>query len=355
MTGRITTFNEFRDAVVAYRLPRVLLAALELDLFTAIGTRSWTSTELAHKLQVSERGLSILCRSLAAAGVLFKRGTAYKNSRLGATALNAHHPAFRGSYLNVMRNHWADWIRLEESVRSGRPIDHDVPDSQDFRRQFTWAMHHRTLELASAIASHVRLGWAKTLLDLGGGPGTYALAFLARNSKLRAAVCDREAAIEVAKEIAATHRAGRRLSYLPLDFSREPIPGRYDVIWYSNVLHIYSPEANQAIFRRVLAALAPGGRFIIQDAFLHDREGLYPLEASLFAVSMLLFTEGGNTYSVHETVKWLKDAGFAAIKLRPIKKGIGDWEDGILEASAPDLHPGRTSRRTRSTRNTRIR
>lgn len=355
MTGRITTFNEFRDAITAYRLPRVLLAALELDLFTAIGTRSWTSAALAHKLHVSERGLSILCRNLAAAGVLLKRGTTYRNSRLGATALNAEHPAFRGSYLNLIKNHWADWIRLPESVRSGLPIDHDVPDSQDFRRQFTWAMHHRTLDLASEIASHVRLGRAKTLLDLGGGPGTYALAFLAKNAKLRATVCDREAAIEVAKEIAASHNAGRRLSYLPLDFTHEPIPGTYDVIWYSNVLHIYSPEDNQAIFRRVLAALAPGGRFIIQDAFLHDRQGLYPLEASLFAVSMLLFTEGGNTYSVAETAKWLKDAGFVGIKLCPLKKGIGDWEDGILEASAPGSRPRRTSHRTGSTRNTRIR
>jgi len=355
VTGRITTFNEFRDAITAYRLPRVLLAALELDLFTAIGTRSWKSDALAHKLHVSERGLSILCRNLAAAGVLLKRGTTYRNSRLGATALNAEHPAFRGSYLNLIKNHWADWIRLPESVRSGLPIDHDVPDSQDFRRQFTWAMHHRTLELASEIASHVRLGRAKTLLDLGGGPGTYALAFLAKNAKLRATVCDREAAIEVAKEIAASHSAGRRLSYLPLDFTHEPIPGTYDVIWYSNVLHIYSPEDNQAIFRRVLAALAPGGRFIIQDAFLHDRQGLYPLEASLFAVSMLLFTEGGNTYSVAQTAKWLKDTGFVGIRLCPLKKGIGDWEDGILEASAPGSRPRRTSRRTGSTRNTRIR
>lgn len=348
MTGRITTFNEFRDAITAYRLPRVLLAALELDLFTAIGTRSWTSAALAHKLHVSERGVSILCRNLAAAGVLLKRGTTYRNSRLGATALNAEHPAFRGSYLNLIKNHWSDWIRLPESIRSGLPIDHDVPDSQDFRRQFTWAMHHRTLELASEIASHVRFGRARTLLDLGGGPGTYALAFLAKNAKLRATVCDREAAIEVAKEIAASYSAGRRLSYLPLDFTHEPIPGTYDVIWYSNVLHIYSPEDNQAIFRRVLAALAPGGRFIIQDAFLHDRQGLYPLEASLFAVSMLLFTEGGNTYSVAETAKWLKDAGFVGIRLCPLKKGIGDWEDGILEASAPGSHPRRTSRLIRS-------
>ena len=355
VTQRIRTFDEFRDAASAYRLPRVLLAALELDLCTTVGDRSWTIPDLAKELKVSERGLSILCRNLAAVGVLQKKGASYKNSRLGATALNADHRAYRGGYLNLIKSHWADWVRLLESVRSGLPIDHDVPDSPDYRRQFTWAMHHRTLEIAPAIAAQVHMGRSKTLLDLGGGPGTYAMAFLAKNPMLRATVCDREAALEVAKEIAGTHQARRRLSYLPLDFSNEPIPGTYDVIWYSNVLHIYSPEENQAIFGRAWAALSPGGRFIIQDSFLHDREGLYPAEASLFAVSMLLFTEGGNTYSASETAKWLKGVGFVGVKTLPIKKGTEDWEDGVLEASVPGPRPKTTVRRTQSSRDRKAR
>lgn len=355
VTHPIATFDEFRDAVSAYRLPRVLLVALELDLFTTVGGRSWTIPDLAKELKVSERGLSILCRNLAAVGILQKKGASYRNSRLGATALNADHRAYRGGYLNLIKRHWVDWIRLSESVRNGLPIDHDTPDSPDYRRQFTWAMHHRTLEIAPAIAAQVHMGRAKTLLDLGGGPGTYAMAFLARNPTLRATVCDREPALEVAKEIAGTHRARHRLSYLPLDFSRDPIPGSYDVIWCSNVLHIYSPEENQAIFRRARAALKPGGRFIIQDAFLHDREGLYPAEASLFAVAMLLFTDGGNTYSASETTKWLKDAGYVVVKTLPIKKGTEDWEEGVLEAMVPGPRSKTTVRRTRLSRDKKVR
>jgi hypothetical protein len=71
---RITTFDDFRDAISAYRLPRVLLAALELDIFTPVGNQSWTVESLSKELKVSERGLSILCRNLAAAGVLQKKG-----------------------------------------------------------------------------------------------------------------------------------------------------------------------------------------------------------------------------------------------------------------------------------------
>jgi SAM-dependent methyltransferase len=161
--------------------------------------------------------------------------------------------------------------------------------------------------------------------------------------------------LEVAKEIASTHRAGSRLSYLPLDLLTDDISGPFDVIWYSNVLHIYSPAQNQDVFRRAKKALSPGGRLIIQDAFLHDREGLFPEEASLFAVSMLLFTEGGNTYSVKETTAWLKDAGFTSVKPVKMKKGREDWEDGIVEAAVPARRSKRHAHRARSVKSSRRR
>lgn len=94
------------------------------------------------------------------------------------------------------------------------------------------------------------------------------------------------------------------------------------------MLHIYSAEENQALFRRLYSALSPGGRLIIQDVFLHDREGLYPEEASLFAVSMLLVTPAGNTYSFSETAEWLRAAGFVRIRPLRMKKGTEDWDGG---------------------------
>ncbi len=335
MPPSITTIEAFRNVLAAYRLPRVIVTALELDLFTAIATGSWTIKKLAQAIDVSERGLDILCRNLAMCGLLHKRGMTYRNNPFAATRLNAKHSQYRDAYVELLRSQWTDWSRLTETVRGGRPVDHDKPEAPDYRRQFTWAMHHHSVDVAARIARQMNLSRVRTLLDLGGGPGTYAMAFLARHPKLEATVCDRAAALAVAKEIAATHKAGKRLSYLPLNFMDEPLSGQYDVVWYSNVLHIYSPEENQALFRRVFSALAPGGRLIIQDAFLHDREGLYPEEASLFAVSMLLFTERGNTYSLRDTARWLQAAGY--VKIRPIKmkKGTEDWDGGLLEAARP--------------------
>lgn len=289
--------------------------------------------------------MDILCRNLAVCGLLRKRGKLYRASRFAATVLNARHQAYRGAYLDLLKSQWQDWSRLTEAVRSGHPVDRDEQETPDYRRQFSWAMHHRSLEVAARVARQLDLGRARSILDLGGGPGTYALAFMERHPRLSATLCDRAAALEVAKDIAANHPARKRLMYLPLDFMSEPIPGRFDVVWYSNVLHIYSPEENLALFHRVLNALAPGGTLIIQDAFLHGREDLHSEEASLFAVSMLLFTERGNTYPFRETAAWLRKAGY--VKVRPIvlKRGTGDWEGGIVAASRPIRPRERSARR----------
>ena len=167
----IKTFEDFRDTVSAYRLPGVIISALELDLFTAIGRKSWPIADLAKTMRVSERGLDILCRNLAMCGLLTKRGARYRNSRLAATQLNRTHSAYRGAYIELLRNHWGDWLRLTDSVRTGLPVDRETIEDTEYRRQFTWAMHHRSRDVAPEVARKISLRGARTLLDLGGGPG----------------------------------------------------------------------------------------------------------------------------------------------------------------------------------------
>ena len=344
----LKSFDAFRDIIATYRLPRILFTALDLDLFTAMDTRAWTIPALARQLRVSERGLDILCRNLASAGVLVKQRQTYRNGPVAAATLNANSADYRGGYINLMRNQWTDWGKLTESVRSGRPVEDDAhQDDAAYRREFSWAMHHRSIDVAPGVAAQINLKGVTTLLDLGGGPGTYALEFLRRNPALHATVADRAPALDVAREIAGSAKHGCRLSYLPLDFLKEDIPDRYDVIWLSNVLHIYSAEENQRLFHSIARGLNPGGRVLVQDAFLVDSAGLWPPETNLFAVTMLLFTEAGNTYSVAETTTWLHKAGFDRVRPIPVKKGTGDWEHGLLEGT---LAGGRRETRVRRAR-----
>ena len=330
---RIRTFHEFRDAVFSFRLPRILLSAIDLDLFTVMGTKPWTVQALAKEVKASKRGISILCRNLASAGLLIKRGEKYQSGNLGKTLLNGESPGYRGAYLDLIRRQWDDWSQLTTSIRTGRPVEDKGEETPEYRRSFTWAMHHRSIEPAKQVAKQLNLRNCSTLLDLGGGPGTYALAFLAKNPQLHAMLVDRSPALDVAKEIAQPLRHGKRLSFHPSDFFKETIPGKYDVIWLSNVIHIYSASENTSLLRKLRSKLNPGGRLLIQDTFLLDPLGLRPIETNLFAVTMLLFTERGNTYSSNEVQQWLHKAGFASLKCLKLKSGTGDWDGIIIQAS----------------------
>jgi len=119
MKTAIRTFEEFRDALSAYRLPRVMLTALDLNLFTVIGKKTWLLPELAREIKVSERGLSILCRNLAMVGLLHKKGMQYRNSRLAATTLNADDPAYREDRLALTARMLSWRMEHDERVLTG--------------------------------------------------------------------------------------------------------------------------------------------------------------------------------------------------------------------------------------------
>ena len=327
----VRTMDDFRDVVYTFRLSRVIATAMDLDLFTRMGNRFRTPKSLARTLKASERGVEIILRNLKTAGLLTRRGASYRVGKLGRTFLNRNSPAYQGAYLELVHRQWENWAQLTDSVRTGKPIEDDGPDDPDYRRSFTWAMHQRSIRPARQVAAQLDLNNAQTLLDVGGGPGTYALEFLKKNSTLHAGIWDRQPALEVAREIAQPLRHGKRLSYYPGDLFENPVPAKFDVMWVSNVLHIFSPAENKALFKKLKRALNPGGRILIQDTFLMNRPGCDALETNLFAATMLLFTPTGNTYSAQDVQQWLKTSGLKKTRCLQLRKGTGDWDGVIIE------------------------
>lgn len=331
----IRSFKQFRDLVYGFRLPKIIFSALELDMFNVMAKRTWTIPRLAKQLNASHRGVEILCRNLASAGLLRKVQTGYQASTFAKTYLQKDSADYRGDYLALMQRQWGEWSCLTEVVKSGIPLENHQPETPEYRRSFTWAMHHRSQEPAQQVATQISMKSARSFLDLGGGPGTYALAFVQNNPHLQATVMDCPAALEVARMLATQSSVGSRLSFQSGNFMEETIPGTYDIVWYSNVLHIYSPSENLKIFRKIKRALKPGGRLLIQDTFLQDAQGLRPLETNLFAVTMLLYTVTGNTYSLQDVRTWLHKAGLSRTRLIRLTQGTGDWEGQLLEARRP--------------------
>ena len=80
--------------------------------------------------------------------------------------------------------------------------------------------------------------------------------------------------------------------------------------------HIETPEGNTDLFRRVRAALKPGGEIVIVDVMPAQPEGR--LSAALYALGLGLRTEAGQVHSAEALQGYLDAAGFCDALVQPI-------------------------------------
>jgi ubiquinone/menaquinone biosynthesis C-methylase UbiE len=145
------------------------------------------------------------------------------------------------------------------------------------------------------------------LLDVGGGTGLYAIAWLQRWPELRAIVWDRPEVLKVARELAVEHGVSERLDTLEGDMFRDPVPDGVDVALFSNVLHDWDVPECMALVSRCARSLPSGGRLIVHDVLLDDDQG-GPLSIALYSAALFRLTEG-RAYSANEYRAWLEAAG----------------------------------------------
>jgi SAM-dependent methyltransferase len=180
-------------------------------------------------------------------------------------------------------------------------------EEDDSARHLTLMLAGRAKNIAPVLAQRVDLSSANCLLDMGGGTGLYSIAFLQRYSELRAIVFDRPAVLKVAAEFAVQYGVGERLDCVAGDMFTDALPGGCEAVLLSNVLHDWDIPECRWLVQKAAAALPPGGRLFIHDAFLDDDHS-GPLYPALFSVALMLLTEGRN-YSGAEYKAWMREAG----------------------------------------------
>jgi len=214
---------------------------------------------------------------------------------------------------------WGAWSRLSDSVISGKPAR--KPDmfqvDKGETRNFITAMHNTAMCVAPIISRKIDLSDCKTMIDLGGGAGTYSVFFCTGNSNLKATILDLPGTLKITKELIQGSSVTDRIKLIEGDFNEE-IKGQYDVAFLSNIIHGEGEQENIALIRRVYDALNSGVKIIIQD-FILDNDKTSPCFPAIFSLNMLLFTENGRTYSFQEIEGWLKEAGFRDLTIMDVK------------------------------------
>jgi len=286
-----------------YRASQVLFTAVRLGVFAALGSRGMTARGLARRLRTDPRATRILADALAGLGLLRKRAGWYCNSALAREFLVPTAPCSQQALLLHGAALYQRWAKLTEVVRSGRP----VPGRTD-PRTFAHAMASSAALWATETAAALDLAGVRTMLDVGGGPGLYAVACARRQPRLRVVVLDSAPTLQVARRYIAQAGLADRIELRAGDALCDPLGGPYDLVLLSNVIHSYSAAENRRLLARLTRVLAPGGRVAIKDFFLGP-DRTRPLAASLFAVNMLVNTERGDCYTVAEVRQWLRAAG----------------------------------------------
>lgn len=316
----------------AYWQACTLHAAVKLDIFTRLGKDRIGAQRLAELICVDEDGVERLLNALVAMQLLNKKGERFYNTDFSLVFLTKNSDQYIGHMIMHHHHLVASWGRMDEAVREGRPVRSRVSFSDpETREAFLMGMFNNAMLIAPRLAKSLDLADRNHLLDMGGGPGTYAVHFCKNNPGLRASVFDLSTTRAFAEKIIARFGMQDRVDFIPGDYVEESIPGHYDAVWMSHILHSEGPEGCQAMIQKAHQVLEPGGRIIIHD-FILDDDGGGPLFPALFSLNMLVGTPKGRSYSEQEIRQMLTGAGFRDIERSDF---VGPTESGLVMACKP--------------------
>ena len=314
----------------------LLAAAVDLELFDACGTDRRTAAQLARRLRCDLRGLTQLLDALVALDLLTKRQACYSVPASVAQVLTRTGSASVLAMAQHQANCYRRWGQLAQVIRTGQPAAR-VPSVRGAARDaaaFIGAMHDLNVRVADQIVAEIQPVPVTHLLDVGGGSGTWTIAWLRVNPATTATIFDLPHVIPLARQRLAQAGLLARVKLVAGDFESAALPQGADLAWVSAIIHQNSRRQNRELFRKVGRALPPGGRIVIRD-FLMEPSRTAPRTGALFAVNMRVHTAGGGTYTWAELRADLAAAGFGAAKVARRDDGMF----AILIARKKPFHP----------------
>ena len=307
----------------AYWESAALMAAVELEIFTAIAHGHDTIPAVAKSIGITERNAERILTVLAAMTLLSREGERFTNAPDVQRFLVKDGERYAGPWILFTKPRWtafgelSDRLRRKEENKLGAYVDFSVDDA----RRYHAATYSIGMGAARLFSRSVDLTGRKKLLDLGGGSGAYSIVATKTYTGLKAIVLDLPPVAVVANEYIAANDAADRVSTLPGDFTSTEFPSGVDVVVMASNLPQYEPDLIRLVVRKAFAALEPGGEMHLIGETLHDdRNG--PLSAALWGLNEAVQGSTGLAHTEAEVKGYLQGAGFADVTVHPFVPGV---------------------------------
>ncbi len=315
------------DTLLAFQRSAALRAAIELNLFAAVGEGPGDVASLARRCSASERGIRVLCDYLTVIELLVKEDGRYHHSPTSAAFLDPRSPACMASISRFLGNPTMaePCASLADIVRSGHttlPGDGAVEPENPIWVDFAHSMAPMMAPMTAPLGSIVLDGLAGPVrvLDIAAGHGLFGIEVAKQHPQAGIVALDWAPVLEVAKGNAQKAGVADRYETLPGSAFEVDYGGPYDIVLLTNFLHHFDTATCVQLLRKVHAALKPGGRAAALE-FVPNEDRVSPPVPAAFSMVMLTTTHSGDAYTFRELQAMYCEAGFERISAEPVPNG----------------------------------
>ena len=314
--------NTIREFASSFQKSRILLTGFELDLFTNIDEAGSINQQIANKLQLDANACERLLNALVSLGFLTKQTQLFFNTPESFSFLSKKSPGYLGGLMHS--NHlWNTWSNLTKVIKTGSSADPSEINKrgEEWLFPFISAMHDRAKKQAPQQLANIDLTGIKSTLDIGGGSGAYSMEFVTKKPGLEATVFDLPNVTPITKKFIDQEGFGGKIKTLVGDYTKDDLPGGFDLVFLSAIIHSNSLEENQKLIKKCFGALNKNGKIVIQD-WVMNNDRTQPAAGAIFAINMLVGTEAGDCFTEQEVTGMLNAAGFKNISRKEFESGL---------------------------------
>lgn len=324
-------------APIVFQVSRLMVKYGIFSMLEEAGRKTpagMTVEEISEKTGLSVYAVAVLLESSLTAGTVFLDDKRFTISKIGWFLLND--PMVRA---DIDFNHDVNYkglFHLDEALREGRPAG--------LKELGDWPTLYEGL---SSLPEQVQKSWfrfdhfysdnsfeqamplvfgdnVRSVLDIGGNTGRFALKCVEKYSEVNVTVMDLPQQIGLLRNNISGKPGVERIHTHPGDLLREDtgIPGGFDVVWMSQFLDCFSEEQVVSILRRVASSLKPGAKVFIMET-LWDRQQFDTASFDLAQTSVYFtaMANGNSKMFFSGRLEWMINE--AGLKVESITDGLG--------------------------------